>query len=210
MKKLLTLILSGLLLAPWMSAIADDNTVLLFVRDDSRDWKLMLEDEVLVMKEMLEAEGYKVEIASNDGADLSAEGVTVAVDHRIDDVSMDDFGAIAIPCMAPSAGYELESKVISLIQEANAANKPIAASRGSVDYLAEAGVLDGRRFAAASPVDVQEQPSFRNSIFTGTGTQRDGIVSTTGICPLAARNRNLPDGTADLTLSLIESLKAGS
>ena len=210
MKKFVIAILAALLILPSISVLADDNTVLLFVRDDSRDWKLMLEDEVLVMKNMLEAEGYKVEIATNDGADLSAEGVEVAVDHRIADVSMDDFGAIAIPCMAPSAGYELESKVISLIQAANAAGKPIAASRGSIDYLAEAGVLEDRRFAAASPVDVEEQPSFRDAIFTGTGTERDGIVSTTGVCPLAAKNRNLPDGTPDLARSLIESLKSRS
>ena len=210
MKKLLVTLLTGLAVLATNQTLADENTVLMFIRDNSRDLQLMLEEEVLLMKNMLEAEGYRVEIATNDGQDLSAGPITVAVDHKIDDVSMEDYGAIALPCMAPPRGSALEQTVVQLVKEASDAGKPIAASRGSVGFLAEAGVLNGKRFAFASPVNVEERPSFRGGTYNGTGTERDGIVSTNGICPLAARSTNLPDGTADLTRSFIESLKERS
>lgn len=182
------------------------NSVLMFIRDRSRDQRLMLEEEVLVMKTMLEAEGYRVETATVDGKDISAGPILVKVDNKIADVLMDDFNAIILPCMAPPIGSTIERKVVDLVRDAENAGKPIAANRGSVVVLADAGVLKGRRFAGPSPVNVEEQSSFQGSTYNGTGTERDGIVSTNGICPLAARSLNLPDGTADLTQSLIDSL----
>ena len=95
-------------------------------------------------------------------------------------------------------------------KQAEASNKPIAASRGSVGFLAAAGILEGRRYAFASAVNTDESPSFRGGTFMGTGTERDGNVSTNGICPLASRSLDLPDGTADLARSLIDSLKSRS
>ncbi len=207
MKNFLLTILTGLALLAGNLSVADENTVLMFIRDNSRDLQLMLEEEVLLMKNMLEAEGYRVEIATNDGMDITSGSVTVEVDHKIADVSMDDYGAIALPCMAPPRGSALEQTVTDLVKNAAEAGKPIAASRGSVGFLAEAGVLEGRRYAYASPVNIEERPSFRGGTYTGTGTERDGNVSTNGICPLASRSTNLPDGTADLARYFIESLK---
>ena len=185
---------------------SDRKSVLMFIRDGSRDLHLMLEEEVMVMKTMLEAEGYHVETATVDGKDISDGHLTVKIDHKISDISMDDYVAIILPCMAPPKGSKNESKVVDLVRDAANAGKPIAANRGSVGVLAEAGILKGRRFAGASPVNVEEHPCYLGSTYTGTGTERDGLVSTNGICPLAARSLGLPDGTADLTQSLIDSL----
>lgn len=207
MKKALMSLLASLILFSTSILYADEDTVLMFIREGSRNLDLMLEEEVLLMKSMLEAEGYKVEIATNDGADLTAGSFSVAVDHKIADISMDDFGAIALPCMAPPPGSVLEETVIQLVRAAAADAKPIAASRGAVGYLAEAGVLQGREYAYASAVSVEERPSFRGGSFTGTGTTRDGFVSTNGICPLASRGLNLPDGTTNWTQAFIDSLK---
>lgn len=189
---------------------ADEDTVLMFVRDGSRDLELMLQDEVLVMKNMLESEGYTVKIATSDGSDLSAGSVRVAVDYKIADVSMDDYSAIALPCMAPAPGTALEQKVVDLVRAAAADNKPIAASRGSVAFVAEAGALKEKRFAFASAARLEPLAGFSEGTFVGTGTETDGLLSTTGICPLAARSLNEPDGTADLTRSFIQTLKSRS
>jgi len=40
----------------------------------------------------------------------------------------------------------------------------------------------------------------------GTGVTQDGNVTTAGICPLASRGLELPDGTEDLTQRFIDSL----
>ncbi len=206
MRKMLIAILAGIAVAGSGIALADEDTVLMFVRDGSRDLQLMLEEEVLLMKNMLEAEGYKVEIATNDGTDLSAGSVSVAVDHKIADVSMDNFGGIALPCMAPPPGSALEDKVVELVRAAAAANKSIAASRGSVAFVAEAGALQDRRFAFASSASLDSLPSFRDGTFVGTGTETDGVITTNGICPLASRSLNEPDGTADMIRSFIRTL----
>ncbi|MCY3564731.1 MAG: DJ-1/PfpI family protein [Gammaproteobacteria bacterium] len=208
MRKLICCMTAFVCLFSAGSTLADENDILIFVRDDSRNLELMLEEEVLVIKAMLEAEGFDVDIATVDGKDLVAEGVSVSVDHKIADVSMDDYGGIALPCMAPPPGSALERTVVGLVAEAAASAKPVAASRGAVGFLAEAGVLEGKRFAYASPVDVDDRPSFRGATFTGTGTERDGLVTTNGICPLASRSLNLPDGTRDMTVAFIESLKS--
>lgn len=209
MKKLLSTFLFSTLLLPTAALYsADPDTVLMFIRDGSRNLELMLEEEVLVMKTMLEEAGYEVEIATVDGTDLVAGDFHVAVNYKLSDVSMDDYGAIALPCMAPPGGAEVEDLVVSLVKAASAANKPIAASRSSVEYLAAAGVLEGRNYAFVSQVNVETRPSFRGGNFTGTATERDGHISTGGICPYAANPPGLPDGTGELTQSLIDSLKA--
>ncbi|MCG8416241.1 MAG: DJ-1/PfpI family protein [Pseudomonadales bacterium] len=210
MKKLFTKILLLISLAVSVQVFADENTVLMFIREGSRNLEVMLEEEVQLMKDMLEAEGYRVEIATIDGEDLQAGSVSIAVNHKIADVDMDDFGAIALPCMAPPPGSPYEVEVVQLVQLAAASDKPIAASRGAVGYLAEAGVLQGKRYAYASPVNVEERPSFRGGTFTGTGTETDGLVTTNGICPLASRSTGLPDGTGAMTRSFIETLNSRS
>ncbi len=210
MIRLLSRLLVVITLAISAQVFADENTVLMFVRDGSRNLEVMLEEEVQLMKEMLEAEGYTVEIATVDGEDLQAGSVSIAVNHRIADVDMDDFGAIALPCMAPPPGSPFEQEVVELVKMAAASEKPIAASRGAVGYLAEAGVLTGKRYAYASPVNVEERPSFRGGTFMGTGTETDGLVTTNGICPLASRSTGLPDGTGAMTRSFIETLNSRS
>ena len=210
MKKYVAVLISliGLLLGS--TAFTDQNSVLMYVRDDSRDFPLMLEDEVLVMKNMLEAGGYNVVLVTTNGEDIEAGGFSIKVNYKLADVSMDNYGAIALPCMAPPIGAPLEAKVVGLIKEAAASNKPIAASRGSVAFVAEAGVLKDKRYALASKARLPALPMFEDGTFVGTGTQRDDLLSTNGICPLPAKLLELPDGTADLTRSFIQSLEERS
>ena len=86
MKKIVVTLITSIALTFGSLAIADENTVLMFVRDGARDLPLALEGEVLLMKNMLEKEGYEVVIATADGKDLEAGGVSVAVDHKIADL----------------------------------------------------------------------------------------------------------------------------
>ena len=210
MKNCLNVLLMIALLSPGTTLFAQDaGTVLMFVRDGSRDLGLMVHDEVLVMKQMLDVAGFAVDVATVDGKDIVIDGVTVSVDHAVAGLSMSDYVGLLLPCMGPPASATVEAKVVELVKEADAAGKPIAASRSSVEFLAEAGVLQGRNYAYASPVNVQSRPDFAGATFSGTGTVQDGHLTTTGICPISAPSANLPDGTRDLMQSLITSLQAG-
>ena len=209
MNKCLKMILIAVLLLPSTMLFAQDaGKVLMFVRDGSRDIGLMVHDEVLVMKQMLEEAGFVVDVATADGKDLIVDGVTIKVDHAVAELSMDSYAGLLLPCMGPPGGATVEAKVVELVKSADAAGKPIAASRSSVEFLAAAGVLEGHKYAYASAVNVEARPSFAGAVFSGTGTVQDGHLTTNGICPIST-SADLPDGTRDLMLSLIENLQAG-
>jgi putative intracellular protease/amidase len=200
-------IVAALLLAGFSAVqAAKSEKVFMFVSDGSRDLDLMLEKEVGVMQQMLEAAGYSVEIATASGQAMVAETVTLTPSVRLEDVVVADYAGVILPCMAPAAGHVVPKAVEHIMAQAIALGKPVAASRGSVVTLAKAGGVRDRQYAFAARVDTVARPEFAGGEYLGTGVVRDGNVSTAGICPLAARELAQPDGTADLTRAFIESL----
>lgn len=178
--------------------------VFMFVRDGSRDLDLMLREEVGVMRSMLTEAGYAVDIATADGEPMSAEGTTLEPTVKLDDVDMANYAGMILPCMAPASGHEMPSAVESLAAQAAELGLPIAASRGSVTTLATVGALRGHRYAAFA--GAADRDEFANGEFMGTGVVRDRTISTAGICPLASRSLDEPDGTVELTTSFIATL----
>jgi len=180
---------------------ADAPKVLLIVRDGSRDLELMLSQEVGVMKRMLEESGFKVEVATESGQPLRAGSVELATDVKVSDVVASDYTGVALPCMAPAPEYTVSPAELAIVKTFVEQGRPILAARGSVPVLAKAGGLQGKNYAAASEIDVKAGGQFQ-----GTGVVRDGNVSTSGVCPLAAKASALPDGTEEVTRNFIESL----
>jgi len=178
----------------------------MFVTEGSRDLDLMLEQEVGVMRRMLEEAGYRVDIATTGDAPLVGEQFALEPTVALADVEVGRYAGVVLPCMAPAPGTATPAAVDEIVRKALAAGKPVAASRGSVATLARAGGLAGRDFAYASPVDPARRPEFAGGRYQGTGTVRAGQVSTTGICPLAARETGAADGTASLMENFIGSL----
>lgn len=204
------LLLATVLLTSVGSFAQDAEKVLMPIKDGSRDIDLMVHNEFLVMKQMMEEAGYAVEVATLNGEDIVIDGVTAAVDHAVANLSMEGDAGLLLPCMGPPAGVPLEAKVEDLVKQADAAGKPMAASRSSVEFLAAAGAFQGHEYAYASPVNVETNPTFAGGTFAGTGTVQDGHLSTTRICPISSPSANLPDGTRDLMQYLITPLQAGA
>jgi len=184
---------------------AQDSKVLLIVKEGpSLDLELMLTAEVAVMRNILESSGFEVVVASPSGQPLAAGGATVTPDIRIADADMDDYAGIILPCMA----MENEASVPgaeALVREAVVAGKPVAAQTGSVITLARAGVLMGKKFAYLDDL-VADVPEFEGMEHAGQGVVQDGLVFTSGVCPYAARELGLEDGTQALTGAFIEKL----
>ena len=73
-----------------------------------------------------------------------------------------------------------------------ALGKPVAAQHASVVFLAEAGVLEGRKYVP---------------LYGGADVLRDGPIVTSRYDPSAARFYGKSDGTRELTTRFIEALK---
>jgi putative intracellular protease/amidase len=182
--------------------------VLLFVRDGSREPELMLTEEVGVMKRMLEASGFEVDVATESGEPMRAGSAELVSNLRIRDAVASKYDGIALPCMAPGAEHAVSPEALAIVKAFVTEGKPILAARGSVAVLAQAGGLEGKKYAFASEVDLKKQPAFAGGHYQGTGVVRDGNVSTSGVCPLSAKTSPVPDGTEEVTRNFIESLKA--
>jgi len=183
-----------------------EDKVFMFVRDGSRDLPLMLEQEVGVMKQKLEAAGYTVDIATASGEPLGEGDAKIVPTVELHDVDVASYRGVALPCMAPAEGHPLPEEVTRIVRDAVAAEKPIAAARGSVVAVAKAEGLVGKSYAFAAKVDSTKRTEFQGGEFVGTGVVRDGNVNTSGICPLAAKSTGLPDGTVALTDNFIATL----
>jgi len=203
-------LLIAILLSTITLAYANDAPkVLLFMRDaqTSGDLEHMLKKEVGVMKDTLERSGYKVVVATLDGSSFSAGSTTVKTDIKLADANVADYTGFILPCLAvPSypAPPEVSPEVITLVNAAISAGKPVAAQTGSLWTLAKAGLLKGKKYAYAME---EKHPYFAEATFAGTGVVRDGLVITSGICPYMELMAKMKDGTEDVTLALIEAMK---
>ena len=203
---LTSILLAASVAAPVMAEEA--TTVLMFVRDGARDLELMLDKETGVMKQMLEDAGIEVVVATTTGEPMKSGDFVLKADLKITDAKASDYDGFILPCMAPAPGSPVPDEVVALIREARESGKPIAASRGSVAILGKAGALKGKEYSYAQEVDVSQRPEFEGGTYQGTGYTQDGNITTVGICPLASKSLNLPDGTENLTKGFIASLTA--
>jgi putative intracellular protease/amidase len=185
----------------------ESSKVLLIIRDGSVELEFMLKEEVGVMKETLEAAGFKVDIATLTGEPISAGSVKLKPDLKLTDVSVMDYDGFILPCMA-TAGDDVSpipDEVIMLVK--GVTNKPIAAQLGSIQILAKAGLLKDKKYASAIEFD---DPYFEGSVLTGTGVVKDGNIITSGVCPYMARQKEMKDGTQELANALVKAIKTGT
>lgn len=108
------------------------------------------QSELIEPKKALEQAGIETVVASPKQGEIKGWnhtdwGERVAVDAGLDEVAADDFDALLLPGgqMNPDA-LRLEDRVIELIEDFNAADKPIAAICHGPWLLVEADVVDGR------------------------------------------------------------------
>jgi putative intracellular protease/amidase len=202
---LAVLVLVGLGISNISTLEGQDSRVLMVVKDGpSLDLELMLTEEVGVMRNMLEATGSQVVVASPSGEPLVAGEVTLIPDIRLADAEMVDYVGIILPCMAVDEEPSLPA-VEALVREAVVAGKPVAAQTGSVVTLARAGVLMGREYAYVEEW-IGNVPEFEGLTYGGEGIVHDGDIITSGVCPYAAREQGLEDGTQALTGAFITHL----
>ena len=200
------LFITAMLLTMLLACASETPKVLLFMRGGSADLEFMFKNEVMVMKDRIEQSGFRVVVATSDGADFSAGSMTVKADIKLAEAKVADYAGFILPCMMV-ASYpepEISQEAISLVQGAVASGKPVAAQTGSLWTLAKAGILKGKKYAYAFE---EKHPYFEGAIFGGTGVVSDGLIITSGLCPHMARTLETEDGTGKLALALVEAMK---
>jgi putative intracellular protease/amidase len=186
-----------------------EKRVLMILKDGpSLDMEYMLTEEVAVMRSILEGAGFGVVTASPSGQPLGAGGTTLTPDMRLAEVDMADYEGVILPCLAVEEEQStLEAE--ALVRAALFSGKPVAAQTGSVVTLARAGLLQGKKFAYVGEW-VADVPEFDGMEPSGHGIVRDGKLITSGVCPYAARELGLEDGTQALAGEFISVLWAKS
>jgi putative intracellular protease/amidase len=174
----------------------------------------MLTKEVGVMTDMLQKAGFKVVVANASGQSIEGFIRKLKPDLKLSEVKVDDYAGFILPCMAIGffPGPPISPVAVSIVKQAVAKGKPIAALTGSVYILAEAGVLKGKRYAFVDdPLNPrppnQKIPRFEGGIYSGSGLVQDGNLITSGRCPNIEANTGLPDNTPELTRAFIAELR---
>jgi len=225
---LVMIILAGSLLLPQHFPLPKEALgqtspkVLMIPREGfSADIDLMLTNEIGVMTSLLKDAGFEVVVATRSGQPIIGSASTLKPDKRLDQVNLNDYVGVALPCMAVGGipGPPIAPETIAIVQQAVAAGKPVTAQQGSVIILAHAGVLKGKKYAypsdptKVSPGNPVTDPKFNDAIYSGKGVIQDGVIITSAVCPnieKVTKQQNMQgyiDGTPELTRMLISSLK---
>ena len=180
--------------------------VLIFIRNGG-NLEYMLPNEVGLMSDILKVAGFDVKIATLSGEVLKTNSMTLSPNLKLSEVDINEYDGFMLPCMA--AGDSITQEAISFVKMVVNKNKPIAAQTNSILTLAKAGALDGKKYAYVEEQDWNSTkfPEFNNGIYSGTGVVQDGNIITSGICPWMARKANHQDGTARVTLAIINLIK---
>lgn len=216
MKNIVVLVLMFAGSATIVHAQMNTKAVLLIAQETSFDMELMLSKEVKPIVDLVKKAGYRIVIASGSGKVISGISSSITPDIRLSDVNPSQYAGIIVPCMAVEEHNPIIRNIeIEIIRKAIAQKIPIAVQKAAVELVAHAEGLDGKQFAAQQE-DVSSSGIYNSddemydlaptAIYKGTGVVRDGLIVTSGTCPYMAKDRNLPDGTVEMTKQFIDIL----
>jgi putative intracellular protease/amidase len=207
----LLLLLAGCTAPPTPTPTPGLKKVLLIASEKSTDMELALTQEVGVMTSLLANAGYRVVVATPSGQLLRGDAATLKPDLRLIDVKVADYAGVVVPCMGADVALLAAARpleVEAIVKQIAAQGKPVAAQHSGVQFLSQAGVLNGKQFAQAT--NFERAPA---GIYKGFGVVQDGNIITSGTCPLLmkpmVRIPGREDGTRELTQKLIDALAGG-
>jgi putative intracellular protease/amidase len=157
----------------------------------SQDLDLMISMEVGVMTRLLNSAGYTVDVATTSGYPIVGPTRRIEKVVRLQDVNVNDYVGVIMPCMAVGLfpGPPVAPEAVAVVKKALADGKPVGAALGSINVLAEAGVLKGKKYAYyRDPMKTDASwaitdPRFADALYSGPGTTQDGKIITCGVCP---------------------------
>jgi putative intracellular protease/amidase len=190
--------------------------VLLIPREGySQDLDLVITKEVSVMTKLLNNAGFTVDIATTSGSPITGPTQKIENVKRLAEVNMDEYVGVVLPCMAVGLfpGPPVAPEAVLVVQKTLASGKPVAAALGSVNVLAEAGVLKGKKYSyIRDPLkpdadSIRTDGRFADALYVSPGVTQDGQIITCGVCPSVEKVYNWgmdPFGTPPAAVKLTE------
>ena len=158
------------------------------------------QSELMEPKQALEDAGFETVVASPKSGSIngwhkSDWGESVTVDAALDEVEAADFDALLLPGgqMNPDI-LRLEERVITLIEDFDAADKPIAAICHAPWLLIQADLVDGRT--------VTSWPSVRTDLENAGADFVDQEVAIDGNLITSRKPEDIPAFSAALIAAL--------
>ncbi len=197
-------------------AFGQTSKVLMIPREGySLDLDLMISKEIGVMTELLNNAGYAVDVATSSGSPIAGGTHRIETVKRLAEVNMDEYAGVILPCMAVGLfpGPPVAPEAIAAVRKALADGKPVAAALGSVNVLAEAGVLKGKKYSyLRDPLkpdadSMRTDARFADALYVSPGVTQDGQIITCGVCPSTEKVYNWgmdPFGTPGAPVLLTE------
>ncbi|MBI3590449.1 MAG: type 1 glutamine amidotransferase [Candidatus Melainabacteria bacterium] len=162
--------------------------------------QLFQDSEVTDPKEKVENAGFKVEIIGPNTTEeyIGKKGTKIKADKSIDDVSAGDYIGLVIPGGWAPDKMRMNIKMVKLIEEINAKNKPIACICHGGSMLVEADVVKGKRLTSYA--------SIRTDLINAGARWSDKEVVVDGNLITSRTPADLPAFCAEFlkVLSLIE------
>jgi len=211
-----TALMIGTLSCPWPAWGQDSSKVLLIPREGySLDLDLAISKEIGTMTSLLTKAGFTVDIATTSGAPLIGTTRRIDTVKRLGDVNVQEYAGLILPCMAVGMfpGPPVAPEAVAAVRKTLADGKPVAAALGSVNVLAEAGVLKGKKYSyIRDPLKPDAQSSdtdvrFEGALYVSPGVTQDGRIITCGVCPVIEKVNNWgmdPFGTPGAPVGLTE------
>ena len=199
-------------LSPKSASAETVDKVLMIIKEihGSAELQFLENNEVFLMKHSLEEAGFLVEIASASGRTFLKGNLTLESDFKLSEVVIGDYNGFMITCSALGVNTSLDRKQVPAFGEAYSkpeevaiakqivdSGKPVAAQDRAVIILAEAGVLEGKKYSYKHELQIG------NAIYGGQGIVRDGNIITYAYCPYWGSL----DQTVELTKTLIDLLQ---
>jgi putative intracellular protease/amidase len=182
--------------------------VLMFLREgEFGDLDLMVKMEVGTMTMLLKKAGFQVDVASSSGQPLTGPHEKIEKVTRLSEIKLNDYLGIIIPCLNIRKGA-VASEAVTVVKNAVADGKPVAAPMTSVTVLAEAGLLKGKKYAFIGDPLKAKSPDLRfaEAIYSGQGVVQDGNIITSGGCPATERYLGVQNRTFELTQTFIAAI----
>ncbi len=180
------------LVAPSNAFGESTQKVLMIPREgNSQNPDLMIKEEVGVMVKLLKSAGYEVDLATASGQPIMGPSQKIEKVLKLQEIDIEGYAGVIMPCMAVGLfpGPPVDPLAVAVVRKALSDGKPVAAALGSINVLAEAGVLKGKKYSyIRNPLKTDASwkltdPRFADAVYLGPGTTQDGQIITCGVCP---------------------------
>jgi putative intracellular protease/amidase len=213
---MMAVIIAGGILFPLQTFGQSDRRVLMIPREGtSGDLDMAIKMEVGVMLKLFKDAGFQVDIATPSGEPYIGRYGKIEKVQKLSKIKMDNYAGIILVCMAMGAfpGPSVSSETVAIVKEALNTGKPVAATSSASTILAEAGLLNGKKYAYyRDPLETDASWSltdqrYKDGIYSGKGVVQDGKIITSGVCPvMAAYTAGMDDCTTEITQKFIVAI----